>query len=137
MSDTKTLTFALMDAPFENARTATAFRLIDIAARRGYHVRVFAYEGAVGLPFSRQRPHANAVHGRDVEDEDHPLPRKWIQGLQKTASGNGGSLEWINCGLCVDERGMDEAIEGINRGTPADMLRFAIESDNTLVIPTR
>ena len=137
MSDIKTLTFALMDAPFENARTTTAFRLIDIAARRGYHVKVFAYEGAVGLPFSRQRPHANAVHGRDVEDEDHPLPRKWIQGLQETASENGGSLEWINCGLCVDERGMDEAIEGISRGSPADMLRFVMESDNTLVIPTR
>lgn len=42
MSDIKTLTFAVMDAPFENARTATAFRLIDIAARRGYHVKVFA-----------------------------------------------------------------------------------------------
>lgn len=89
------------------------------------------------MPFSRQRPHANVVHGRDVEDEDHPLPRKWIQGLQETASENGGSLEWINCGLCVDERGMDEAIDGISRGTPSDFLRFAIESDNTLVIPTR
>ena len=137
MSDSKTLTFALMDAPFENARTATAFRLIDIAARRGYHIKVFAYEGAVGLPFSRQRPHANAVHGRNVEDEDHPLPRKWIQGLQETAAEHGGRLEWINCGLCVDERGMDEVIDGIDRGTPADMLRFARESDNTLVIPTR
>ena len=28
----KTLTFVLMDAPFENARTTTALRLIDIAA---------------------------------------------------------------------------------------------------------
>lgn len=137
MSDTKTLTFALMDAPFENARTATAFRLIDIAARRGYHIKVFAYEGAVSLPFSRQRPHANAIHGRGVEDEDHPLPRKWIQGLFETASENGGSLEWINCGICVDERGMDEAIDHISRGTPDDFLRFVIASDNTLVIPTR
>ena len=137
MSQVKTLTFTLMDAPFEDARTTTAFRLLDIAARRGYHLKVFAYEGAVGLPFSRQRPHANAVHGRDIEEEDHPLPRKWIQGLQETVTENGGTLEWINCGLCVDERGMDECIDGVNRGSPADMLRFAMESDNTLVIPTR
>ena len=133
----KVLTFALMDAPFESARTATAFRLLDIAARRGYHLKVFAYEGAVGLPFSRQRPHANAVHGRDIEDEDHPLPRKWIKGLQSLVAENGGRLEWVNCGLCVDERGMDESIDGVNRGSPSDFLRFACESDNTLVIPTR
>ena len=137
MSETKTLTFTLMDAPFENTRTATAFRLLDIAVRRGYNVKVFAYEGAVGLPFARQRPHANAVHGRDIEDEDHPLPRKWIQGLQEAAAISGGKLEWVNCGLCVDERGMDECIDGVNRGSPADMLRFATESDNTLIIPTR
>lgn len=137
MSHVKTLTFTLMDAAFENARTSTAFRLLDIAARRGYHLKVFAYEGAVSLPFARQRPHANAVHGRDIEEEDHPLPRKWIQGLQETVSENGGSLEWINCGLCVDERGMDESIDGIKRGSPTDLLRFAMESDNTLIIPTR
>ena len=41
MSKKTTLTFSLMDGPFENARTVTAFRLIDIAARRGLqHQRV-------------------------------------------------------------------------------------------------
>ena len=137
MPNTKTLTFVLMDAPFENARTATAFRLLDSAARKGFNLKVFAYEGAVGLAFARQSPHANAVHGRDVEEEDHPLSRKWVQGLQETTAQNGGQLEWVNCGLCVDERGMDECIEGVTRGSPADMLRFVNESDNTLVIPTR
>ena len=33
--DKKTLTFVLMDAPYENARTTTAFRLIDSALRKG------------------------------------------------------------------------------------------------------
>ena len=69
MADKKTLTFALMDPPYESARTTTALRLIDIAARRGYAVNVFAYEGAVLLPFSKQQPHPNAVHGRSVEEE--------------------------------------------------------------------
>ena len=76
MAETKTPTFALMDAPFESARTTTALRLIDIAVRRGYAVNVFAYEGAVLLPFSRQQPHPNAVHGRNVEGENHLLTKR-------------------------------------------------------------
>ncbi|MET4696522.1 DsrE family protein [Endozoicomonas lisbonensis] len=137
MSEQKTLTFALMDAPFENSRTTTAFRLLDIAAREGHNLKVFAYEGAVGLAFARQRPHANAVHGRDVDEEDHPLSHKWVIALHKLAEASGGSLEWINCGLCVDERGMDESVEGVGRGSPADLWKFASASDNTLIIPTR
>ena len=137
MSDQKTLTFAIMDEPYENARSTTALRLIDIAARRGYKINVFAYEGAVNLPFSKQEAHPNAVHGRNVEEENHPLPRKWIAALMAEAEKNGGSLDWVNCGLCVDERGMQEAIEGVRRGTPADFWAFAESSDNSLVIPTR
>jgi tRNA 2-thiouridine synthesizing protein D len=33
-----TLTFALMDPPFESARSTTAARLIDLALRRGHDV---------------------------------------------------------------------------------------------------
>jgi len=137
MSDKPTLTFALMDPPYENARSTTALRLIDIAARRGYNVNVFAYEGAVCLPFARQAAHPNAVHGRDVEEEDHPLPREWVAEVMAAAERNGGRVDWVNCGLCVDERGVAEAIEGVRRGTPADFWTMASESDNTLVIPTR
>jgi len=133
----KSLTFALMDAPFEQARTTTALRLIDLAVRRGYDVNVFAYEGAVGLPFAKQAPHANAVHGRTLEEEDHPLPRPWIAALMEEATKNGGKLDWVNCGLCVDERGASEAIEGVRRGSPGDLWAFAQASDNTLVIATK
>ena len=133
----KTITFALMDAPYENARSTTALRLIDIAARRGYTVNVFAYEGAVGLPFTKQSPHPNAVHGHDADEEDHPLPHQWIESIAKTAEQNGGKLDWINCGLCVDERGVAESIDGVRRGTPADLWSCASASDNTLVIGTR
>jgi DsrE/DsrF-like family len=86
MKDRKTLTFLLMDAPFENARTTTALRLIDIAARRGYDINVFAYEGAVYLPFAAQKQHANAVHGHDVMQEDHPLPREWVEAVVQEAA---------------------------------------------------
>jgi tRNA 2-thiouridine synthesizing protein D len=132
-----TLTFALMDAPYENARSTTALRLIDLAVKRGFHVNVFAYEGAVYLPFAKQAQHANAVHGRSVEEENHPLPRAWIAALMKAAAGNGAKLDWVNCGLCVDERGAGEAIEGVRRGSPADFWNFALNSRNTLVIATK
>ena len=56
-----TLTLALMDAPYENARSTTALRLVDLAVKRGFNVNVFAYEGAVYLPFAKQAQHANAV----------------------------------------------------------------------------
>jgi len=136
MAEKKTLTFALMDPPYETARTTTALRLIDIAVKRGHDVNVFAYEGAVCLPFALQKQHPNAVHGRDVAEEDHPLPREWVAALMAAAKRNGGRLDWVNCGLCVDERGVGETIDGIRRGTPGDFWNMASGSDNTLVIAT-
>ncbi len=137
MAGKKTLTFALMDAPYESSRSTTALRLIDIAARRGHTINVFAYEGAVALPFAKQKAHANAVHGRDEAAENHPLPRDWIVALMQEAERNGGKIDWVNCGLCVDERGVAEAVDGVRRGSPADFWKMASASDNTLVIPTR
>jgi len=132
-----TLTFVMMEAPFENARTVTVLRLIDAAIRRRHDVTVFAYEGAVALTFARQAPHANAVHGRTAEEEDHPLPKDWVAGLMTAAQQRGVKLEWINCGLCVDERGVAEAIPGAKRGSPADLWKASEASDNTLIIGTR
>lgn len=134
---TTTLTIALMDAPFESARTATAFRIMHEALERGYDLNVFAYEGAVALSFELQAAHPNAVHGRDAEEEDHPLPKDWVRALMARARRRGVKLQWVNCGLCVDERGVAEAVEGVRRGTPADLWQMASESTNTLIIPTR
>src|SRR3546814_11117056 len=91
MANKKTLTIAIMDAPYESARSTTAFRLIDIAARRGYDVNVFAYEGAVSVPFALQKPPANAVHGRAVERENHPLPTDWVAARLQEAADKIGS----------------------------------------------
>jgi tRNA 2-thiouridine synthesizing protein D len=126
-----------MDAPFEQARTATAFRLIDATLRAGLGARVFAYEGAVSLAVTRQKPHANAIHGRTLEEEAHPTPHAWISALADLARERGAPFDWVNCGLCVDERGADEAVPSARRGSPADFWKMAQESVNTLVIPTR
>ena len=136
MTGKKTLTFAIMDAPFEASRTATVMRLIDSAIDRDCNINVFAYEGAVYLPLALQKAHPNSVHGRDVEEEDHPLPREWIAALIEKARMKGVQFDWVNCGLCVDERGAFEAISGVRRGAPADLWTMATSSDNTLVIGT-
>jgi tRNA 2-thiouridine synthesizing protein D len=130
----KTLTLALMDPPYESANSTTAMRIISAALRQGLRVNVFAYEGAVCLPLKDQVPHANPVKGTTVEEEEHPTTSHFVSALLEMG---GERLTWVNCGLCVDERGAANAVEGVRRGSPADFFRMAQESANTLVIPTK
>jgi tRNA 2-thiouridine synthesizing protein D len=111
--------------------------LLDIAARRGYDLKVFAYEGASGLAFARQAPHPNPVHGKDLAAENHPTTKDQVAALLACAEKNGGSVDWVNCGMCVDERGVGEFVAGTRRGSPADFHTFVEASDNVLVIPTK
>lgn len=137
MTDKKTLTFMLMDPPFESTRSTTALRLLQIAAERGYNLNVLAYEGAVYLPFNGQAGHPNPIHGHDASEESHPLPKDWIRTIGETAEAKGGKLDWVNCGLCADERGAGDAVAGVRRGGPPALAAWMNESDNTLIIPTR
>src|SRR5262245_40660459 len=132
----KTLTLALMDPPYESANSTTAFRIISAALRKGINVNVFAYEGAVHLPFKEQAPHPNPVKGTSTEQEDHPTTRAFVASLLQLGAGD-PVLTWVNCGLCVDERGAANSIEGVKRGSPADFFRMAQESTNSLVIATK
>ena len=132
----KRLTLALMDPPYESANSTTAMRIISAALKKGMRVNVFAYEGAVCLPLKDQAPHANPVKGTSVEEEEHPTTRAFVSSLLEVG-GDDPLLVWVNCGLCVDERGAANAVEGVRRGSPADFLRMASESTNTLVIPTK
>ncbi len=132
-----TLTFAIMDPPYETSRVVTALRLIEAALRKGIDVNVFAYEGAVALGFTDQTPHANPVKGTSVEEEEHPLPKDWIAALGELGTGRDGlgKLDWVNCGLCVDERGMLNQATG-RRGGPPDFFQFLQQSTNVLSIGT-
>jgi tRNA 2-thiouridine synthesizing protein D len=132
----KSLTLALMEPPYESATSTTAFRIISAALNKGIHVNVFAYEGAVCLALKDQAPHANSVKGTTVEEEEHPTTRAFVSSLLEAGSGN-PLLTWVNCGLCVDERGAANAVDGVRRGSPADFLKMAQESTNTLVIPKK
>jgi tRNA 2-thiouridine synthesizing protein D len=132
----KRLTLALMDPPYESANSTTALRIISAALEKGIDVNVFAYEGAVCLPLKDQAPHANPVKGTTVEDEAHPTTKAFITSLLEMAKDK-PLLTWVNCGLCVDERGATNVVEGVKRGSPADFFRMASESSNTMVIPTK
>ena len=130
------LTIAIMDAPYESANSTTAFRIIAAALKKGVHVNVFAYEGAVSLAIKDQAPHANPVKGTSVEQEDHPTTKNFVISLLELGREN-PLLTWVNCGLCVDERGASNTVDGVKRGGPGDFLKMSLESTNTLVIPTR
>ena len=130
------LTLALMDPPYESANSTTALRIISAALAKGIDVSVFAYEGAVCLPLKDQAPHANPVKGTTVEDEAHPTTKAFISSLLEIGKDK-PLLTWVNCGLCVDERGASNVVEGVKRGSPADFFKMASESTNTLVIPTK
>src|SRR5258708_4911273 len=111
----KKLTIALMDPPYESANTTTAFRMIEAALKQGINVDVFAYEGAVGLPLKDQAQHANPVKGTTVEQEDHPNTKNFVSSLLQMGRES-PLLTWVNCGLCVDERGAAATVEGVKRG---------------------
>lgn len=133
----KTITVAIMDAPYESANSTTALRIIHAALSQGHNVNVFAYEGAVNLTMRAQAPHPNPVKGTSVEQEQHPTTKDWVGALFQLAQEKQAKLDWVNCGLCVDERGAGEWIEGPRRGGPKDFLDASTASDTTLVIPTK
>jgi tRNA 2-thiouridine synthesizing protein D len=137
MSSEKTLTIGIMDAPYESARSTTALRIINAALEKGHNVNVFAYEGAVNLTMKAQQPHANPVKGTSAAEEQHPTTKDWVASLFSLASKKGVKLDWVNCGMCVDERGAGDWIEGPRRGGPKDFLDASMASDATLVIPTK
>jgi tRNA 2-thiouridine synthesizing protein D len=129
-----TITIALMDPPYETETTTTAFRLVDAALRKGHRVNVFAYEGAVNLTMADQAPHANPVKGTTADEESHPTTKDWVAALFRVYPGQ---LDWVNCGLCVDERGAGNWIEGPRRGSPKEFADWIEPSDAVVVIPAK
>jgi tRNA 2-thiouridine synthesizing protein D len=132
----KTFAIALMDPPYESENSTTAFRIMGAMAQRGHNINVFAYEGAAALAFAKQAPHPNPIHGKDVAEENHPTTKDQVVALLALAEQNGSKVEWVNCGLCVDERGVGEFAAG-RRGSPADFHAFCEASDNVLAIPVK
>lgn len=128
-----------MNPPYESANTVTVMRLVEAILRKGHHVNVMAYEGAVAYTAGLQKPHPNPVKGRSVDEEKHPNTKDWVTALFQFAHSKGLKLDWIRCGLCEDERGVHEnPLPGTRRGSPVDFFHDQImASDNVLIIPCR
>ena len=97
MARKTTLTFALMDPPFESARSTTALRLIDAALRRGHTSRL-RIRGGGALAFARSSHPMRCTDGssrRGPSSAARWSPRLWPPRKRRTR------LEWVNCGLCV------------------------------------
>jgi tRNA 2-thiouridine synthesizing protein D len=131
------ITLCVMDPPYESANIPTAFRIVDAALRGGHEVYVFCYEGATALGCAGQKKHPNAVHGATAEEEDHPNTKEWIASLFQLARDGGGKLSWVNCGLCVDERGVEVQVEGVGRGSPVDAWKNMEDAQGFLFMGTR
>jgi tRNA 2-thiouridine synthesizing protein D len=133
----KTFAIALMDPPYESENLTTAFRILSAMAQRGHNIKVFTYEGASGLAFAKQAPHPNPVHGKNLAEENHPTTKDQVAALLALAATNGGKVDWVNCGMCVDERGVGDFVSETRRGSPADFHAFCEACDNVLAIPTK
>ena len=68
---------------------------------------------------------------------NHPTTKDQVTALLALAAENGGKVDWVNCGMCVDERGVGEFVANTRRGSPADFHAFCEASDNVLAIPTK
>ncbi|MGE0172689.1 MAG: DsrE/DsrF/TusD sulfur relay family protein [Oligoflexales bacterium] len=132
----KTLQLLIMDPPYESSNTASAFRVMEAALQKGHNVTVFAYEGATSLSFAEQKPHPNPVKGTNEQEEKHPLTKHFVTGLFNLAKEKGSEFKWINCGMCVDERGVSNWVPGPVRGGPAQFVEEVNRCDKTVVIAT-
>src|SRR5207253_144716 len=124
-----TITIGIMDPPYESANTPTAFRLVEAAIRKGHNVNVFCYEGATALGYAGQKPHANAVHGLSLEEEDHPNPKEWVKSLLAFARDQSVKLVWFthamkNGGADVSILLRGDAVNYAVSGQDAKGLRF-------------
>jgi tRNA 2-thiouridine synthesizing protein D len=103
-------------------------------ARRGHNINVFAFEGASGLAFSKQAPHPNPVHGKNVAEENHPTTKDQVTALLALAAKSGGKVDWVNCGMCVDERGLGEFVADTRRGCSSGSSRLARRVPSILLL---
>ena len=139
MTSRKTLMLAIMDVPYESADSTTALHIIDAALKEGHNVRVFAYGRAVNLTTKTQQPHANRVKETSVEEERQTATKDRAASLFQLAKQQGVKLDWVNCGLCVDDREAGDWSEGLRPVGIKDLVDASLGSEATMVIlvPTK
>lgn len=139
MTSGRTLVVTIMDIPYESADPTTALHIIRAALKEGHNVRVFAYEGAINLTTKTQQSPANPVKETSVEEEQQTAAKDRVASLFQLAKQQGVKLDWVNCGLCVDDRDAGDWPAGLRLVGPRDLVDASLASDATMVIlvPTK
>ncbi len=120
------LTFAIMDAPFENSRTVTMFRIDRGSARTQDTTSMSSPTRARSRSPSRGRRRMQTpCTGATLRRRTIRCRACGSRRCSRSRAKQGRKLDWVNCGLCVDERGVAEAIEGVRRGSPADFWKMS------------
>jgi tRNA 2-thiouridine synthesizing protein D len=138
MTSGKTIMVTIMDIPYESADSTTALHIIHAALKEGHNVRVFAMEGAANLTNTHQPP-VNSIKETSVEEERQTATKDRAASLFQLAKQQGVKLDWVNCGLCVDDREAGDSPEGLRPVGPKDLVDASLGSDATMVIlvPTK
>jgi hypothetical protein len=108
-------------------------RVRDRGAAEGERIR---YSPSIVPPYARR----SKSLGRPCWSRSRrssPTTKDQVTALLALAAKNGGKVDWVNCGMCVDERGVGEFVADTRRGSPADFHSFCEASDNVLAIPTK
>jgi tRNA 2-thiouridine synthesizing protein D len=139
MTSGKTIMVAIMDIPYESADSTTALHIIHAALKEGHNVRVFAMEGGVYTTAKTPQSHANSLKETSVEEERQAATKDRAASLFQLAKQHGVKLDWVSCGLSVDDREAGDWPEGLPAVGPKDLVDASLASDATMVIlvPTK
>ena len=102
-------------------------------------MKVFATEGAVNATAKTSQTPANSVKETSVEEERQAASKDAAASLFQLAKQHGVKLNWVNCGLSVDERETGDWPEGLPAVGPKDLVDASLASDATMAIlvPTK
>jgi len=125
---------AIMDIPYESADSTTALHIIHAALKNGHNVRVFAMEGTANLTAKAPQPPANSVKETSMEEERQTATEDRAASLFQLAKQQGVELDWVDCGLRIDDREERDWPDGLRGIKPKDLVDASLGSDATVVI---
>jgi sulfur relay (sulfurtransferase) complex TusBCD TusD component (DsrE family) len=126
---TRHLFLGLVGAPYASDLLTSAVRLADEALRQRHRVTIWTCGYATTLTTTA----AGLVKPRNLADWDteHPSPAALASHLR---DHGGGSLEWLVCRFCAEERGALDQLPSVRIRPPYEFIVRANAADVSLVL---